>query len=80
MRSLDSVIDQPIDRAENLVREAQEAQGLVLPCNVVLRGEGSRTSISTAHPRGLMDAPALAEFAEEAPRESSCVADDVVTG
>jgi hypothetical protein len=28
MRSLDSVIDQPIDRAENAVREALAAQGL----------------------------------------------------
>jgi len=39
---------------------------LVLPCNVVLRGEGPRTSISIADPRQLMDDPAFAELAAEA--------------
>jgi len=129
MRSLDTVVDQPIDRAENAMREALAAQGfgvlteidvaatfkaklgvrgpplkilgacnpalahraleldptvaLVLPCNVVLRGEGSRTSISIADPRELMDAPAFAELsAEAAHRLEAALAslDDVVTG
>jgi uncharacterized protein (DUF302 family) len=129
MRSLDTVVDQPIDRAEKAMREALAAQGfgvlteidvaatfkaklgvsgpplkilgacnpalahraleldptvaLVLPCNVVLRGEGSRTSISIADPRELMDAPAFAELsAEAAHRLETALAslDDVVTG
>ena len=112
MRSLDGVINQPIDRAEAAFRAALAAQGfgvlteidvaatfeaklgvtgpplkilgacnpalahraleldptvaLVLPCNVVLRGEGPRTSVSIADPRELMDDPAFAELAAEA--------------
>ena len=113
MRSLDSVVDQPIDQAETAVRAALAAEGfgvlteidvaatfeaklgvtvpplkilgacnpvlahqaldldptaaLVLPCNVVLRAEGAtRTSVSIADPRALMDAPAMAALATDA--------------
>jgi uncharacterized protein (DUF302 family) len=112
MRSLDAVINQPIDRAEAAVRAALAAQGfgvlteidvaatfeaklgvtgpplkilgacnpalahlaleldptvaLVLPCNVVLRGEGPQTSVSIADPRELMADPAFAELGAEA--------------
>ena len=129
MRSLDTVVDQPIDRAENAVREALATQGfgvlteidvaatfeaklgvsglplkilgacnpalahraleldptvaLVLPCNVVLRWGGSRTSISIADPRELMDDPAFAELSSEAAHRLEMALaslDDVVTG
>lgn len=112
MRSLDSVIDQPIDQTETAVRAALAAEGfgilteidvaatfetklgvtvpplkilgacnpvlahraleldptaaLVLPCNVVLRAEGTRTSVSIADPRALMDDPAIAALAADA--------------
>ena len=112
MRSLDSVIDQPIDQAETAVRAALAAEGfgilteidvaatfetklgitvpplkilgvcnsvlahraleldptaaLVLPCNVVLRAEGTGTSVSIADPRALMDDPAIAALAADA--------------
>lgn len=39
---------------------------LVLPCNVVLRGDGARTEISIADPRTLMEGPELAELAADA--------------
>jgi len=129
MRSLDRIINQPIDRAEAAVRAALAAQGfgvlteidvaatfeaklgvtgpplkilgacnpalahraleidptvaLVLPCNVVLRGEGLRTSISIADPRELMDDPAFAELAAEAAHRldrALASLDDVGTG
>ena len=111
-RSLDKVVDQPMDRVETAVREALAAQGfgvlteidvaatlklklgidgpplkilgacnpnlahqaleidpsaaLVLPCNVVLRGDGARTEISIADPRALMEGPELAVLAADA--------------
>ncbi|MDR3648549.1 MAG: DUF302 domain-containing protein, partial [Acidimicrobiales bacterium] len=56
---------------------------LMLPCNVVLRGEGPRTSVSIADPRQLMDDPAFAELAAEtAQRLEKALGslDGVVTG
>ena len=112
MRSLDTVVDLPIDRAESAVRQALATRGfgvlteidvtatfeaklgvtgpplkilgacnpelahraleldptvaLVLPCNVVLRGQGARTSVSIADPRELMDDPAFAGIGADA--------------
>lgn len=63
--------------------ELDPTVALVLPCNVVLRGEGFRTSISIADPHELMDAPAFAELsAEAAHRLKTALAslDDIVTG
>jgi len=39
---------------------------LLLPCNVVLRGDGARTEISIADPRTLMPGPELEGLAADA--------------
>ena len=46
--------------------ELDPTAALVLPCNVVLRAEGTRTSVSIADPRALMDDPAIAALAADA--------------
>jgi uncharacterized protein (DUF302 family) len=46
--------------------EIDPSSALLLPCNVVLRGQGEATEISIADPRALMDDPALEELAEDA--------------
>jgi uncharacterized protein (DUF302 family) len=46
--------------------EIDPSAALVLPCNVVLRGDGSRTEVSIADPRTLMPGPELAELAADA--------------
>jgi len=112
VRSLDKVVDRPMDQVEPAVREALAAQGfgvlteidvaatfkaklgvegpalkilgacnptlahqslaidpsvaLLLPCNVVLRGDGARTEISIADPRTLMPGPELEGLAADA--------------
>jgi uncharacterized protein (DUF302 family) len=112
VRSLDKVVDRPMDEVESAVREALAGQGfgllteidvaatfkaklgvdgpalkilgacnpilahqaleidpsvaLLLPCNVVLRGDGARTEVSIADPRTLMPGPELAELAADA--------------
>jgi uncharacterized protein (DUF302 family) len=40
--------------------------GLVLPCNVVLEATDGGTRVAVIDPRGLMDAPALADLANDA--------------
>jgi len=112
VRSLDKVVDRPIEQVEPALREALAGQGfgvlteidvaatlkaklgidspalkilgacnptlahqaleidpsaaLLLPCNVVLRGDRATTEISIADPRALMPGPELAELASEA--------------
>lgn len=50
---------------------------LVLPCNVVLRGDGARTAISIADPRALMDGPAFAALAAEATARLTAALEEV---
>ena len=112
VRSLDKVVDRPMDQVESAMREALAGQGfgvlteidvaatfkaklgidgpalkilgacnptlahhaleidplvaLLLPCNVVLRGDGARTEVSIADPRTLMPGPELAALAADA--------------
>ena len=46
--------------------ELDPSVALMLPCNVVLVGDGERTHVSIADPRTLMPGDALALLAEEA--------------
>ena len=46
--------------------ELDPSVALMLPCNVVLAGDGERTHVSIADPRTLMPGDALALLAEEA--------------
>jgi len=46
--------------------ELDPSAALMLPCNVVLTGDGERTHVSIADPRTLMPGDALALLADEA--------------
>jgi uncharacterized protein (DUF302 family) len=46
--------------------ELDPSVALMLPCNVVLVGDGERTHVSIADPRTLMPGDALASLADEA--------------
>jgi uncharacterized protein (DUF302 family) len=46
--------------------ELDPSVALMLPCNVVLEGDGERTHVSIADPRTLMPGDALALLADEA--------------
>ena len=46
--------------------ELDPSVALMLPCNVVLAGDGERTHVSIADPRTLMPGDALASLADEA--------------
>ena len=46
--------------------EIDPSVALLLPCNVVLRGDGASTAISIADPRTLMPGPELEELAADA--------------
>ena len=46
--------------------ELDPSVALMLPCNVVLAGDGERTHVSIADPRTLMPGDALALLADEA--------------
>jgi uncharacterized protein (DUF302 family) len=46
--------------------ELDPSVALMLPCNVVLEGDGERTHVSIADPRTLMPGDALASLADEA--------------
>jgi uncharacterized protein (DUF302 family) len=54
--------------------ELDPSVALILPCNVVLAGDGGRTHISIADPRALMPGDALASLAEKAAAQLSLAA------
>jgi uncharacterized protein (DUF302 family) len=62
----------------NLANEALQLDpsvALVLPCNVVLEGEGGRTHVMIADPRALMPGEALASLATDAAQRLSAAAE-----
>ena len=54
--------------------ELDPSVALMLPCNVVLAGDGGRTHVSIADPRALMRGDALALLADEAAGQLSIAA------
>ncbi len=54
--------------------ELDPSVALMLPCNVVLAGDGGRTHVSIADPRALMPGDALALLADEAAGQLSIAA------
>jgi uncharacterized protein (DUF302 family) len=62
----------------NLANEALQLDAsvaLMLPCNVVLEGDGERTRITIADPRTLMQGEALASLAADAAERLSAAAE-----
>lgn len=50
----------------------------LLPCNVVLAGEGARTRLTTIDPRALVSDPALSDFAASVAERLTHALDEVV--
>lgn len=57
--------------------QIEPGAALLLPCNVVIEEVDGVTRVSTVDPRGLLEAPELAELAGEAAERLQAAIDDV---
>ena len=61
----------------NQALQLDPSVALMLPCNVVLEGDGERTRVSIADPRALMPGEALATLAADAAARLSAAVEEI---